>query len=338
MAALLDAAADRAIRRGAFVVAVDALMRAATLSEGGRARGTRLLRAAEVANDLGRMDAIGQMLAESDPFDVAALEDRRQAWITALALTGPRSLRERANLKSVVAAASRAGEDDQRDLGLTLLQFAAARSWWLDPGVEIRSQIADAARRLAPDQNDARGFLIQSIAPEDDIDALLARLAERSSSLEPASGNDARRYGTAAIWLGALDLAVDFFSASIAGLRREGRLGLLARSLIIRAFSSVHLGTLTTVASDLDEGFRLGVETRKPFYLATANVTHAIYLAYRGDIEGAEERIGEVERVVLGAQADGVLAETRHAPRGHRPGGRPPRRGVRAAPPPVRAR
>ena len=159
-----------------------------------------------------------------------------------------------------------------------------------------------------------RSWLLHPVdRAEDDIDALLARLAERSSSLEPASGNDARRYGTAAIWLGALDLAVDFFSASIAGLRREGRLGLLARSLIIRAFSSVHLGTLTTVASDLDEGFRLGVETRKPFYLATANVTHAIYLAYRGDIEGAEERIGEVERVVLGAQADGVLAETRHA-------------------------
>ena len=80
VAALLDAAADRAIRRGAFVVAVDALIRAATLSEGGRARGTRLLRAAEVAKRPGRMDAIGQMLAESDPFDVAALEDRRQAW------------------------------------------------------------------------------------------------------------------------------------------------------------------------------------------------------------------------------------------------------------------
>jgi len=110
-----------------------------------------------------------------------------------------------------------------------------------------------------------------------------------------------------------LDLVVDFFSASIAGLRQEGRLGLLARSLTVRAFGSVHLGTLETVASDLDEGLRLGIETGQPFYLATANVSQAIYLAYRGDIDGAEAQIRDVERVTLGAQAEGVLAETRHA-------------------------
>jgi hypothetical protein len=67
------------------------------------------------------------------------------------------------------------------------------------------------------------------------------------------------------------------------------------------------------VASELDEGFRLGVETRQPFYLATANVARAIYLAFRGDIVGAETSIRDVERVVLGAQADGVLSETRGA-------------------------
>ena len=33
-----------------------------------------------------------------------------------------------------------------------------------------------------------------------------------SRSREPVTGNDARRSGTAALWLGALDLAVDFFT------------------------------------------------------------------------------------------------------------------------------
>jgi DNA-binding CsgD family transcriptional regulator len=312
VAALLDAAADRAIRRGALVVAVEALQRAATLSADGRARGTRLLRAAEVANDIGRMDVIALMLADAEPIDVPVLEDRRQAWITALSLTGPRSRREKAKLRSVVAAAERAGEDGRADLGLALLQFASARSWWLDPGPEIRTQIAGAARQLA-DRTDSRVIFLSSIAPEDHVDELLVELTERARSGEPVSGTDGRRYATAALWLGALDLAVGFFSASIAGLRQEGRLGLLARSLTIRAFTSVHLGALGTVASDLDEGFRLGIETRQPFYLATANVSQAIYLAYRGDIDGAEARFRDVERVTLGAQADGVLAETRHA-------------------------
>ena len=312
VAALLDAAADRAIRRGALVVAAEALQRAAILSVDGRARGTRLLRAADVANEIGRMDVIGHMLAEAEPVDVPVLEDRRQAWVTALSLTGPRSPGENGKLQSVVAAAIRAGEDGQADLGLALLQFASARSWWVDPGPEIRAQIAGAARQLA-DPTDARVIFLSSIAPEDHVDELLATLAERSASPEPVTGVDARRLAMAALWLGALDLVVEFLNASIAGLRQEGRLGLLVRSLTIRAFGSVHLGTLGTVASDLDEAFRLGMETRQPFYLATANVSQAIYLAYRGDIDGAEARIGEVERITLGAPAHGVLAETRQA-------------------------
>ena len=313
VATLLDAAADRAIQRGAFVVAVDALQRAATLSEDGRARGTRLLRAAEVANGIGRMDVIAHMLEESEPIDVPPLEGRRQTWITALGLTGSRSAGEDARLRSVVAGALQAGDEGRPDLGLALLQFASARSWWQDPGVEIRTEIARAAVRLAPERDDPRVTFIRTIAPEVDLDELLAELTRRAAAPGSISGDDARRLGTAALWVGALDLGVDLFRASIAGLRREGRLGLLARSLIIHAFTSVHLGTPSTVASDLDEGLRLGVETRQPFYVATANVAQAIYLAYRGDIVGAEARIRDVERVVLGAQADGVLSETRGA-------------------------
>ena len=312
VARLLDAAADRAIGRGAFAVALDALQRAATLSEDGRTRGTRLLRAADAANDIGHMDVVGEMLAASGPIDEPVLEDRRQAWLAALALTGPRSPRERERIERVVATALRAGDDGQRDLGLTLLQFAAARAWWLDPGVETRTRIAAAARQLAPDGNDACAIYLRAIAPEADLDELLMHLSERAAAAEPASGVDGRHLATAALWVGSLDLAVELFESSISALRSEGRLGLLSRSLIVRAFSSVHLGSLGTVASDLDEGMRLAMETSQPLFVATAMITEAIYLAYRGDIAGAEARIREVERLGVG-QADGVLAETRHA-------------------------
>ncbi len=240
------------------------------------------------------------------------LEHRRQAWLTALALAGPRSARERERIENVVASALRAGDDGQRDLGLALLQFATARAWWLDPGVETRTRIAVAARRLAPDGNDARAIYLRAIAPEADLDELLMQLSERAAAAEPASGVDGRHLATAALWVGSLDLAVELFESSISALRSEGRLGLLTRSLIVRAFSSVHLGSLGTVASDLDEGMRLAMETSQPLFVATAMITDAIYLAYRGDIAGAEARIREVERLGVG-QADGVLAETRHA-------------------------
>ena len=312
-AALLDAAAERAVRRGALTVAVAALERAAALSADGRGRGTRLLRAADVANEIGRVDVIGQLLDEAEPIDEQALEDRRQAWLKALALTGPRSLREKANLRSVVAAARRAGEDGEADLGLALLQFASSRSWWIDPGVEIRSEIAAAARALAPDPNDARALQMSAIAPEDHIDELLISLAERSASREPLGGADARRLATAALWVGALDLAVEYFIASDAALREEGRLGLLARSLIAHAYSAAHLGMLNPVGSYVDEGVRLVVETRQPFFVATGDVAQSIYLALRGDIAGAEARMAEGQRSVLEAPANAVLAEMRHA-------------------------
>ena len=185
-----------------------------------------------------------------------------------------------------------------------------AGGWTPAPRSARRSRAPRASLRIA---TDSRVVFLSSIAPEDHVDELLVQLTERARSGEPISAADGRRFATAALWLGALDLVVDFLSASIAGLRQEGRLGLLARALTIRAFASAHLGTLETVASDLDEGCRLGIETRQPFYLATANVSQAIYLAYRGDIEGAEAQIRDIERVTLGAQAQGVLAETRHA-------------------------
>ena len=252
------------------------------------------------------------MLADAEPIDVTALEDRRQAWITALSLSGPRARDENEKLRSVVEAAQRAGRTARP---ISALRCSSSRprevgGWTRAPRSDRRSpqQRASSGTRTI-----SRVIFLSSIAPEDHVDELLSQLTERARSAEPSTGNDARRCGTAALWLGALDLAVGFFSASLAGLRKDGRLGLLARSLTIRAFTSVHLGVLETVSSDLDEGGRLGTETRQPFYLATADVSHAIYLAFRGDIDGAEARIRDVERVTLGAQAHGVLAETRHA-------------------------
>ena len=135
---------------------------------------------------------------------------------------------------------------------------------------------------------------------------------------------------------GRLDLAVDFFTASIAALRHEGRLGLLARSLIDPGVTLRPPRDADDLASDLDEGFRLGVETRQPFFLATADVVQAIYLAFRGDIAGAEAQIGDVERVALEAPGRGRAGRDAACPRDHRPRCWPPRRGLPAAPSPLR--
>jgi hypothetical protein len=86
-----------------------------------------------MANGIGRMDVIAEMLVESEPIDVPSLEDRRQTWITALGLTGSRATGEDDRLRSVIAGSIQAGVEGRPDLGLAFLQFASARSWWQDP-------------------------------------------------------------------------------------------------------------------------------------------------------------------------------------------------------------
>ena len=77
----LDAAADRARARGAHSVAVTALERAAWLSEDAGSRGRRLLRAAQIAFELGRPDLVLRLLANVDPAVLTTLERARMAWI-----------------------------------------------------------------------------------------------------------------------------------------------------------------------------------------------------------------------------------------------------------------
>src|SRR5262249_28106503 len=155
---------------------------------------------------------VGPVLEELGPIDDPLLEDRRRAWVAAFALSRAASPQEAANLRSVISAATRAGEDGEPDLGLELLQLSTARSYWLDPGPAIPAKIGAAGRSLAPHPSDARSLFIRAIAPEGHVDDVLAHLSDRARSGEPISAMDGRLLGTAALWVGALDQCVDFYT------------------------------------------------------------------------------------------------------------------------------
>ena len=120
----------------------------------------------------------------------------------------------------------------------------------------------------------------------------LARHA-RAGLDDPAA---ARLLGTAAVWMGALDLAADFFAVAVDGLRAQGRLGLLTRALVAQAWVAVHLGTWSVAAPAADEGLRLAAETGQPFFPTWADQVEALIAAARGDAEQAESLLGAVER------------------------------------------
>ena len=311
-AALLDGAARRAEQRGALPAAVASLEQAARLSADGRARGTRLLRAADLAYEIGRFDITARLLGEAGSFETDALEARRQAWLLALELTGPKTTREERNIRLVIDAAQRIAADDV-DLARRLLEFAAARSWWMDVDPALASGVLEAAREIVPGQDDPLLVYVTAAAAQQQGPAVLERLRRRLAADEPLDPNTARLLGISAMWVGDLDTAAQFFALFGPASRSQGRLGFLARAQILSGWCATHLGRLTEAAPALDEGLRLAVETDQENFIATAHMALAQHHALRGDVESGTAAAAEAERHSRQAYADGLLANLYHA-------------------------
>jgi len=81
VAARLAAVADRAARRGGIAAAVDALSRAAALSEDTEARTERLLRAADFAVELGQRDTVTRLLDQAAASGLSAQQRVKVSWL-----------------------------------------------------------------------------------------------------------------------------------------------------------------------------------------------------------------------------------------------------------------
>ena len=103
IAAALDAHAAVARSRGAVAVAATALERAAALSPDPVRKGERLVRAAELAYELGLVETARGLLAQVEPVEVGSLELARSAWL-------------RHMIDGDVWVAARRGQDVRRDL------------------------------------------------------------------------------------------------------------------------------------------------------------------------------------------------------------------------------
>ena len=193
---LLEAAAERAERRGAMAAAVASLEQAARLTPDGEARAARLLRAADRAYEIGRYDIMARVLQDADGLAAPALEGRRQAWLLALKLTGPKTAREQQNIRLVVDAARSIAADDA-ELGMRLLEFAAARSWWMDVDPDVCSGVVEAAIDIAPDSDDPRLLFAKAAGAREYpevVESLRRRLAGRRPA-RPGRRTPARDHG-----------------------------------------------------------------------------------------------------------------------------------------------
>jgi len=301
----LETAAAQAQRRGATVMAVSALQRAAALSDA-PLRATRLLRAAELAFELGRQDLVLSLLGQVEPLDLGQREQARVVWIRESFADGIPG--DASRVRSLAAIAGRAGADGDSDLALNLLYGAALRCWWAEPGQAARGHVVTAAERLDVDEQDPRLLVILAFAaPIGRGATVIDRLSQLVSDTVGDPGAT-RLIGNAAMAVGVFDRAAGSLAASAAALRAQGRLGLLARALALQAWSAAQLADLGTAIPAAEEAGRLAQETNQPLVMATAQAVQALLAALRGDQEAAAALAAQAEQLSVPIGASAVLA------------------------------
>ncbi|MER5362483.1 AAA family ATPase [Streptomyces sp. NPDC002785] len=290
----LDQVALRARGHGAAAAALTALERATALSEVPSARVARLLGAAELGLELGQTDRASSLLQQAEPLVVDVLDRARLLLLReGIELDVDTSTPRLHLLITTAEQASAAGDPE---LALRLLRTAARRCWWSDPGRELRERVVAAAERLPV--SELHPDLVYTLAGAAPVERA-ATLLDRLQRLEREGGYDilaAATLGTAATMMNAYDHATGFLRHAAAGLRGQGRLGLLAQTLVSLAFSTVHTVDWETGLPAVAEAMRLADENAQPRWLTGARIAKAQFAALRGDLDTARAVIGEAER------------------------------------------
>jgi DNA-binding CsgD family transcriptional regulator len=307
----LEAAADRAYRRGGASDSVFALEQAARLSSEPDQRIERLLKAADQAVDTGQQHLLTRLLEAAAPWAATPQQRARIQWIKGGLEDGMRDASEGTALLTQLVRTVMAQGD--HDLAVRILWSAALRCFWSEPGDAARRAIVALADRLPLPDDDPRILAILAYAqPVTSGRRVLAHLRQTARRTVGDAQAD-RLVGSAAVLVGAFDLAEELSKVSVPGLRAHGRLGLLARALGAQAWSGAQLAQLTSTIPVAEEASRLARETGQTFLYGINVATEARTAALQGRYDSAMELAAQAERIALPVAARPVLATTQIA-------------------------
>jgi DNA-binding CsgD family transcriptional regulator len=297
VAAELDEAASRAERRAAISVAITALERAVELSVDPRARNGRLLRAAQLAWELGRPALVDRFAGSVDRAGLDLTERARLALLQENIRTDRTEDAER--IRYLVELTRTIAADGQADLAMDLLMSAARRGWQGTPDRQTRLLISETALELTADPLHPVLLSVLAFATPDIHGPLVrSRLAllAGEASLDPVQ---LAHLGQAATVLGAFEQSRALLAAVIPQLRAQGRLGLLVRALYNDAASAIYTGQWPEASAAYEECQRLAAETGQPHRVALVKSCAAVVAAMRGEDAEAERLAGEAEQVLV---------------------------------------
>jgi DNA-binding CsgD family transcriptional regulator len=290
----LELAATRAHARTGMGAGVAALERAAQLSDDPARRGGRLLRAAELAYEMGRRDVVRRLLDEARPLGLEPLERARARWLGALLGDGPStSAAHVSRLLEIVGEMRLAGAGEGAMNGLLAV---ASLGWWTDRDEGVRDALVAGAESMPVAPEDPRRLAVLTFAAplRQGPEAL-----ERLCRVTPDTYDDAMvglRIGIAAQLLGGVRESAELLDASLARLRSEGRLAGLAEALEAQAWAKIWLGSWDQARAAAEEAARLARETGSGATVAAAQNVQAWLAALGGEREAVQTLTEDSER------------------------------------------
>lgn len=303
----LEAAALKALNRGAPRAAAEALRRAALLSNPNLNQGRLLLRSAEINFELGDVAVARQQLAEAKSAKLREGERLRLTlWMEALneeSWFSPERVRAFADVADRLASA----ESDGAALALRALWPLSIGCWYGNPDEETRGLVVTTARRL---QKSGADPMVLSIAACADPAKEASRVIDTMTTVAPEFVDDAAEQhalgaSLTAIW--AFDLSWPYLCAAVDGLRRQGRLGLLGEALASQAWAAIHLGKHRLATTAADEASRLSRDTGRRRWALVADLATAALASEHGDYGIANELIRTTEAELLSVGAQSIL-------------------------------
>ncbi len=301
-----DRMAARALRRGAVAMAIEVLENAARLSSTASARTDRLLRAAELAADLGQPELLERLLRQADVDACDQLASARVGWCREV--IQPPALSDPAKIPALIDFAAQAEAAGAKDLAGNLVWRAAQRYWWSSAGEALGARVLAAANRLELPPTDPRLIAICAYVEPLRLGGALHATLRQLSETRHGDPAVARILGSTADVIGAFDLGVGFLSESSAALREQGRLSDLARVLFAQAWAEMEVGHWTSAMREAEEAVRFAEETGGTPWIAAATIVKARLAGMQGDIEQSEAFAAQAERLALSIGASFLLA------------------------------
>ena len=306
-AADLDAIADRAQDRGATGTAVGALELAASLTPEGTDRARRLLTAAELAFQLGDRPAVGRLLDAAATLELTLHDLARMTWLREIFHDGAPG--DPDAVARLVAVAHEAAAQGDRNLSLNLLQGAALRCWWADPGAVAKNLVIEAVEQVAGDELDPRALEILSLAAPVEAAARIATRVREAARIEGADPSRTQLLAFAAYAVGDIDRSIELMDRAAPILRAQGRLGLLAQLLVVRTWAGINTGQFSDAIRSAEEGNRLAIETEQPIWTAIGQLGRAVLLGLQGEERPAEQLIIDASEPLSSLRLSILLAE-----------------------------